>query len=111
LVLGSPGGPRIISSVLATIINVIDHRMSITAAVSTPRFHHQWRPDRIDHEPGAFPEDVAAGLRARGHVLREFASEGRPAYMGNVAAIALDPDDGSWLGAADPRDESAARGY
>jgi gamma-glutamyltranspeptidase/glutathione hydrolase len=111
LVLGSPGGPTIISSVIETIVNVIDHGMSLSEAVSAPRFHHQWIPDRIDHETGAFPADVADALRARGHALAIHKSDGRAGPMGNVAAIALDPVDGSWLGAADPRDEAAAGGY
>jgi len=111
LVLGSPGGPRIISSVLETIVNVVDHGMNVSEAVAAPRFHHQWRPDRIVHDPGAFPADVAAALSARGHRLEVHVGDGRPSFIGNVAAIALDPADGAWLGAADPRDEASAGGF
>lgn len=104
LVLGSPGGPTIVTAVLGVLVNVVDHGMSLSDAVAAPRFHHQWMPDRIDHETGAFPEDVASALRRFGHLLRE-----RPA-IGNVAAIGIDPD-GAWTGVADPRGEGAAMGY
>jgi gamma-glutamyltranspeptidase/glutathione hydrolase len=105
LVLGSPGGPTIISSVAQVIVNVVDHRLPPSEAVARPRVHHQGIPDRIAHEAGAFPDDVASALRARGHVL----FEREP--MGNVALIALDPKDGAWLGIADPRIEATAGGY
>ncbi|HEX6852650.1 MAG TPA: gamma-glutamyltransferase [Candidatus Polarisedimenticolaceae bacterium] len=105
LVLGSPGGPTIISSVAQVILNVVDHGLSPAEAVARPRVHHQAIPDRLAHEPGALPDDVAAALRRRGHVL----FEREP--MGNVALIALDPGDGAWLGIADPRVEGTARGY
>jgi len=104
LVLGSKGGATIITSVLETILHVVDDKMTIQEAVDAPRTHHQWQPDAIQLEPGGLPEDVAAGLRARGHTLK-----GR-ALMGNVAAIGIDAK-GRWTGAADPREESVAVGY
>jgi gamma-glutamyltranspeptidase/glutathione hydrolase len=97
LVLGSPGGATIITSVLQVLINVIDHAMPLREAVDAPRFHHQWLPDYIRHERRAFAADVARGLAARGHSLQ--LSEG---IIGNVNAIGLAPD-GAWLGAADAR--------
>jgi gamma-glutamyltranspeptidase/glutathione hydrolase len=104
LILGSPGGPTIITSVLQVVVNVIDHHMPLQEAVNAPRFHHQWLPDRIEHETRAFPADVLHGLRARRHRLHERRS------IGNVSAIGL-AKDGAWLGAADPRRGGLAAGY
>ncbi len=103
LVLGSPGGATIITSVLQVIVNVVDHGMELQEAVDAPRFHHQWLPDRLDHEPRAFPADVARALVRRGHRLHE------REWMGNVSAIAR-AADGTWLGAADPRRAGCAQG-
>ncbi len=64
MVTGSPGGPRIISTVLLTILNVVDYGMDAQQAVSAPRFHHQWVPDELVVEP-AVPGDVVRGARAR----------------------------------------------
>lgn len=105
LVLGSPGGSRIITSVFQVLTNVIDHRMPLQAAVDQARFHHQWLPDRIEHEARAFPEDVRRALEKRGHTLFESSST-----LGNVSAIGLD-EQGRWLGAADPRRQGSARGH
>ncbi len=104
LILGSPGGSRIISAVLQVIVNVIDHAMPLQEAVNAPRFHHQWLRGRIEHGPWAFPADVARELRARGHELYPTGD------LANVSAIGLD-DDGTWLGAADPRREGLATGF
>jgi gamma-glutamyltranspeptidase/glutathione hydrolase len=105
LVLGSPGGPTIITSVLQVLVNVIDHGMPLQEAVNAPRFHHQWLPDLIEHEKRAFPADVARNLKARGHAVKP--SDG---IIGNVNAIGLDRE-GHWLGAADPRREGSAAGF
>jgi len=105
LVLGSPGGSKIITAVLQVLVNVIDHGMPLQEAVNAPRFHHQWLPDRILYEPRAFPADVQTNLSARGHRL-----EVGSAPLGNVNAIGLD-EDGAWLGAADPRRSGRAAGY
>jgi gamma-glutamyltranspeptidase/glutathione hydrolase len=104
MVLGSPGGPTIISSVLQTIVHVIDDGMSLQEAVDAPRIHHQWLPDELAYERRAFPPEVAAALRSRGHVLKERGS------IGNVCAIGVDAG-GRWTGAPDPRDEAVALGY
>ncbi len=67
LVLGSPGGPRIITAVAEVICNVVDFGMDIQAAVDAPRFHHQWQPDKIFAEPFAFSADTADKLSAMGY--------------------------------------------
>jgi gamma-glutamyltranspeptidase/glutathione hydrolase len=105
LVLGSPGGSLIITSVLQVLVNVVDHGMPVQQAVNAPRFHHQWHPDEIRHESLAFPVDVQRNLRALGHVLVEDVW-----LLGNVNAIGLG-EDGAWLGAADPRRFGSAAGY
>lgn len=71
LVTGSPGGSRIITAVLQTIVNVLDHGMSVSEAVAAPRIHHQWLPDQVYVEPG-LPDTTLEALKARGHsvVLR-----------------------------------------
>ena len=66
LVTGSPGGSRIISTVLQVIVNVLDYHMDVAAAVAAPRLHHQWLPDEVRIEHG-FPDEVLAALRAKGH--------------------------------------------
>jgi len=102
LVVGSPGGPRIITTVLEVLINVLDFGMEIQAAVDWPRFHHQWLPDKLYLE-GGFSPDTAALLEARGHTLERVGS------IGEVAAILVAE---KWLeGAADSRVEGKAAGY
>lgn len=105
LVLGSPGGSAIITSVLQVLVNVVDYNMPLQEAVDAPRFHHQWQPDELVYEPRAFPLDVAEALARRGHRLVR-----SPRSLGNVNAIGLD-GEGAWLGAADPRRRGAAVGY
>jgi gamma-glutamyltranspeptidase/glutathione hydrolase len=86
LVLGSPGGRTIINTVLLTIVNVIDHKMSIQDAVNAPRFHHQWLPDRIDAEPWCFSPETTESLRAMGHDVRFLSGP-----QGSVMAIEVLP--------------------
>jgi gamma-glutamyltranspeptidase/glutathione hydrolase len=103
LVTGSPGGSRIVSTVLQVIVNVLDYDMNIAAAVHAPRLHHQWLPDEIRAEQG-FPNGIIAGLQARGHTV--------VVPMGQTSAnsIAITPD--GLFGAPDPRTrESHAAGY
>lgn len=104
LVLGSPGGPRIISSVYHVISNVIDHGMTLGEAVAAPRIHHQALPDSIRFEVGGLRPDVLARLRALGHGL-----SGRDDYMGSVSSIMRVPR--GWQGVTDPRRGGGARGY
>lgn len=103
MVVGTPGGSTIITSVYQTIVNVIDHGMSMTDAVAEKRIHHQWKPNWISIERGAIDESVRAELEAMGHVIKERGSIGR------VEAILVRPD-GSLEGAADPRGDDWAMG-
>ncbi len=105
LVLGSPGGPTIINTVLLTLLNVIDYRMTLQEAVDAPRIHHQWMPDRLVMERLGFAEDVRDALRARGHNL-DFRSS-----IGDCHAVMIDAPTGVRLGAADPRNDGRAEGY
>ena len=98
LVTGSPGGSRIISTVLQVIVNVLDYRMDVAAAVAAPRLHHQWMPDEVKVEPG-FSEEVLAGLRARGHSVAE--------SMGYSSANSILVTANGLLGAPDPRTRGA----
>lgn len=102
MVLGSPGGPRIITTVLQVIVNVLDFGMNIREAVDWPRFHHQWLPDKLYMEPG-FSPDTRALLAARGFNLEPARS------IGEVAAVLV---EAGWLqGAADSRAEGKADGF
>jgi len=105
MVIGSPGGPTIITTVLQCIMNVIDHGMTIQQAVAARRFHHQWLPDRIEYEIGAFSEETIAQLRKLGHALVSRSS------IGNAQGILIDPETGRLTGQADPRKNGAATGY
>ncbi len=67
LVLGSPGGGRIITTVAQIIVNVVDFGMSADDAVDAPRFHHQWMPDKLEFEQGAYRSDLVDALEGRGH--------------------------------------------
>ena len=98
LVTGTPGGSRIISTVLQVIVNVIDYQMDIAAAVAAPRLHHQWMPDEVRVEPG-FPEDVLAALRSKGHRVMD--SE-RYSSANSIFITA-----NGLLGAPDPRTRGA----
>ncbi len=101
-VLGSPGGPTIINTVLEVLVDLVDFKMNVADAVAWPRFHHQWLPDRLQVEPG-FPSDTIERLKSMGHQVETTAQQGE------VAAIVVRE---GWLeGAADPRTEGKAGGY
>ncbi len=104
LVLGAPGGPRIVTAVLQVLLNVIDFHMNIQDAVDAPRFHHQWKPDTLYLESGISPDTVAL-LQARGHHV-----DYSPGVV--LARISAILSEGGWLqGAADSRWVGKAAGY
>ena len=98
LVTGTPGGSRIISAVLQVVVNVLDYKMDIAAAVAAPRVHHQWMPDEVRVERG-FPQETLDALRARGHQVIE------PLGQTSANSIAVTPN--GLLGAPDPRTRGA----
>ncbi len=104
MVTGSPGGPRIITTTLLTILNVVDWKMDPSEAVAAPRFHHQWLPDELVLEPG-LSADVIEGLRARGHPVKV-----SPTPWSSAEVIVVDPATGLQLGASDPRSDGLALG-
>ena len=104
MVTGSPGGPRIITTTLLSILNVIDYGMDVSAAVSAPRIHHQWIPDKLFVEP-TIPEDVLEGLRRRGHNV-----EVSQRNWSAAEAIVLDAESGWQMGGSDPRRDGLAAG-
>ncbi|MEG3941238.1 gamma-glutamyltransferase [Microcoleus sp. S36b_A3] len=104
LAAGAPGGSTIITTVLQIVLNVLVYDMNVSEAVSAPRIHHQWQPDRLMVERGGFDAATLSELRRRGHQIVE-----RDGW-GNANAIVLTPD--GWLeGAADPRGEGEAKGF
>jgi gamma-glutamyltranspeptidase/glutathione hydrolase len=107
LILGSPGGRTIINTVLQVILNVVDHQMDLRSAVAAPRFHHQWLPDQIQFESGAFSATTQDALIERGHILLE-----QSASQGAVMAIRFHASEDEVEGVADPRAGAAgARGW
>jgi len=98
LVTGSPGGSRIISTVLQVIVNVLDYRMDVAAAVAAPRLHHQWLPDEVRVERG-FADETLAALRAKGHRVVE--------SLGQTSANSIAVTENGLLGAPDPRTRGA----
>ena len=105
LVLGSPGGPRIISTVANVLMGVVDYGLDIQQAVNAPRFHHQWQPDEIDIERNGFSPDTIKLLETRGHKVK---AQG---YWSDGECIAVDPKTGDLLGAPDGRNGGKAAGY
>jgi len=106
LVLGSPGGARIITTVANIFLSVSEGGLNIQQAVDAPRFHHQYLPDKLYLEPGFAPETIAA-LRARGYTL-----DIRKGHWSNGECIAVDPKTGALEGGQDHRSHyGKAAGY
>jgi len=104
LVLGSPGGPTIITTVANILMGVVDFGLDIQESVNAPRFHNQWLPDEIMLEDRISP-DTQAILRNRGHKLAV------RHMWGDGECIAIDPNSGERLGASDGRNNGKAVGY
>lgn len=105
LLLGSPGGSTIITTVFQVAINVIDHEMDISSAVNMPRFHHQWKPNRIIYEPHAIPPDAKTILELRGHQN----IRGTSWKIGDANSILIEGD--LILGTTDARHYARAVGF
>ena len=104
LVVGSPGGSTIITSVLQTIVGIVDYGLDPQQAVAAPRLHHQWLPEYIDVEAGALTPATQDALRTHGYALHPRAPWGR------IEAVEVLPN-GQLSGGADPRGDDKALGY
>lgn len=106
MVTGSPGGSRIITITLETILNALVYGMDAQAAVDAPRTHMQWLPDELEYEPGAFDPPTRAALAAMGYRFREISQ------WGSAQTVVVDPATGIRYGGSDRRRPSgAAIGY
>jgi len=103
MALGAPGGPRIISTVLQTILNVVDFGMNLRQAIDFPRFHHQWMPDELRIESHGFSPDTIRLLEERGHKIKVTENWSR--------TMAIQVVEDGLAGAADARSEGLAVGY
>lgn len=105
MIIGSPGGSTIITTVLQVILNVVDFNMNIQEAIDAPRFHHQLFPDQIDYEKYTFSTDVIENLKMRGQNIGELRS------LGRAEGIIIDQNEKIFFGATDSRANGLAAGY
>ena len=106
MTIGSPGGSKIITTVLQSILNVLVHDMDIKEAVCAPRFHHQWIPENTIYiESNGLSRDIITNLESRGHIIKTYGG----GYMGVANGIIIS-DDGLY-GGGDCRNETSAIGY
>lgn len=105
MAVGTPGGSTIITSVFQTIVNVVEHKMNMQQAVNALKFHHQWLPDRIIYERGAFTEKTLQTLLSKGYKM-----ETMNGTLGRMDCVMLLPD-GRLMGASDPRSDNTSVGY
>ena len=105
LIIGTPGGSTIITTVMQIILNVAIHGMDIQEAVSVPRVHSQWLPDAIIVEQRSLSKDVEQNLINRGHIIRSY----RWGTIGQANGIMI--GEKGFYGGADPRGENATEGY
>lgn len=106
MVIGTPGGTTIITTVMQVICNVIDFDMNIQQAIDAPRIHHQWVPDITYYEKRGLSTDTVEKLKAAGHNLQE-----RRGSSGLAEGIIIDSKNGVYYGATDPRGYGLAAGY
>ena len=106
LVLGSPGGPTIITTVANVLMGVIDYGMNIQEAVNAARFHNQWLPDEIMLERYGTSPDTLQILEHMGHKIKSERD-----FWGDAECIAIDPKTGERLGASDGRNNGKAVGF
>jgi len=105
MVIGSPGGGRIITSVYTSIVNVIVFKMSLDSAIDKPRFHHQWQPEYLQYESGSIDDEVMSKLKDKGHQVKQVSDYGR------VEGILVDWKNRTYYGHTDRRGYGAAIGY
>jgi gamma-glutamyltranspeptidase/glutathione hydrolase len=112
LVLGARGGPRIISGVMQTIVNVIDHQMSLPDAINAPRMHHQALPDTLRYERGGFATAVLDSLAGWGYGLRPHGSGAPVSPPGNLGSVnGIMRTSAGWIAYSDPRSGGRPAGY
>jgi len=109
LVLGSPGGPTIITTVANILTGVVDYGLNIQQAVNASRFHNQWMPDHIEIEGTGISPDTVGILEQMGHKIKLGGDDGP--YWGDAECVAVDEKSGELLGASDGRDQGKAVGY
>jgi gamma-glutamyltranspeptidase / glutathione hydrolase len=105
MVVGTPGGSTIITSVFQTILNVVEHGMTMQQSVNAFKFHHQWLPDRTVFEAGAFTDNTTKKLQNRGYII-----EVQRGTIGRMDCILVRPD-GTLEGGSDPRGDNTSVGY
>ncbi len=110
LVVGTPGGPTIITTVFQIIVQMVDFNRSVYDALAAPRLHQQWLPDSVDMESFGLSADERRALEAKGHIFSKDSVLGGKSF-GNAMGIVIEPSTGMRVGAADPRASGAVAGY
>lgn len=112
LLVGGRGGPRIVSSVAQTIVNVVGHGMSLADAINAPRLHHQALPDTVRYERDGFSAAMLDSLRERGYGAQQYGSGPAFSPTGNIGSVnGILRTSRGWVGYADPRTGGRPAGY